>query len=133
MEDKTLKDKLEEAKEANLNLRFDNVEKQLTEIKDILRESNMLSKTEIEALKHSDLKLSERIAILEEHRRSCPIISVKQEVKRYGLETSFIRGLFKNPWKGLVIVSIFTIIVVTLVLLFGPEAIFQTLLKLKGL
>ena len=133
MEDKTLKDKLEEAKEANLNLRFDNVEKQLIEIKEILKESNILSKAEIESLKNSDLKLSERIAILEEHRRSCPIISLKHEVKRYGLETSFIRGVFKNPWKGLIITGVFIIIIVTLVLVLGPRVIFETLLKLKGL
>ena len=125
-EDKILQDKLEEAKEKNLNLRFDNVEKQLTEIKEILRESNTLSKTEIESLKA-------RVTLLEEHRRACPIVSIKQETVRYSRETSFIRGLFKNPWKGILITSVFVIIIVTLVLVFGPSAIFETLLKLKGL
>ena len=131
-EDK-LKADLEKAKDINLNLRFDNVEKQLIEIKEILKESNILSKAEIEELKHSDLKLSERIAILEEHRRFCPIISLKHEVKRYGLETSFVRGLFKNPWKGGVLLTLFIIIITTLILVFGPETVFQTLLKVKGL
>lgn len=124
-EDK-LKADLEKAKDINLNLRFDNVESQLEEIKNILKESNKLSLAEIDALKN-------RVAKLEEYRRNCPINTVKHEVVRYRQETSFIRSLFKNPWKGGVLLTLFIIIITTLILVFGPETVFQTLLKVKGL
>lgn len=121
-----LKNEIEKVKEAHLNLRFDNVEKQLLEIKEILKESNILSKQEIESLK-------KRVTLLEEYRRNCPIATVKQEVIRYHNETSFIRGLFKNPWKGAVILGVFIIIITIFVIIFGPNKMFETLLKMKGL
>ena len=102
-EDKTLKDKLEEAKEANLNLRFDNVEKQLIEIKDILKENSILYKEDINNLK-------DRVNILEEYQRRYPLNSIK----------------------NVVILTIYIIVVVTFVLAFSPGTVFETLLKLKG-
>ena len=119
MEDKILKDKLEEAKEANLNLRFDNVEKQLFEIKEIL-------KGDIK-----DLKIG--VATLEDYQRHCPINLVKGDVMRYSKETIFIRNFFKSPWKVFVGLTFYIIIIVTFVLVFGPRIVFELLLKMKGL
>lgn len=125
-EPEKLKNEIEKVKEAHLNLRFDNVEKQLLEIKEILKESNILSKQEIESLK-------KRVTFLEEYRRNCPITTVKQEVIKYRNETSFIIGLFKNPWKGIVILGVFIIIITIFVIIFGPNKMFEILLKMKGL
>lgn len=121
-----LKDKLEEAKEINLNLRFDNVEKQLTEIKEILKENSTLYKGEIDSLKF-------RVGLLEEYQKHCPITSVKSDTMRYSRETIFIRNIFKNPWKGVVVLTLYIIVIVTLVLAFSPSTIFEVLLKMKGL
>ena len=119
MDDKTLKDKLEEAKEANLNLRFDNVGKQLFEIKEIL-------KGDIK-----DLKI--RVSNLEEYQKHCPILAVKGDVIRYSKETRFVREFFKSSWKVFVGLTLYIVIIVTLILVFSPGTVFETLLKLKGL
>ena len=119
MDDKTLKDKLEEAKEANLNLRFDNVEKQLFEIKEILKEDVKNLKLEVSSIK--------------EYQKHCPILAVKGDVIRYSKETRFVREFFKSPWKVFVGLTLYIVIIVTLILVFSPGTVFETLLKLKGL
>jgi predicted transcriptional regulator len=132
-EDKDLRNQLEEIKTQNINLRFDKVEKELTEIKNLLKEYVLeIKANREEALKITKL-LDDRLLKLEEACRNCPIKSVKAELGRYARETSFIRAMFKNPWKGAIIMSVWMILVTVLVIVFGPDAIFEMLMKIKGL
>ena len=132
-EEKDLRHQLEETKNQNINLRFDKVENELTEIKNLLKEYVLeIRANREEALKITRL-LDDRIIKLEEVHRNCPIKSVKAELGRYAKETSFVRGIFRNPWKGVIIMSIWMILVTILVIVFGPCAIFEMLMKLKGL
>lgn len=132
-DEKTLKEQLEVAKSENLNLRFDKVERELTDIKTLLKDYIVETKTNREEYLKGQNLLEKRINILEEVKRNCPINSLKAEVQRFSKETSFIREMFKNPWKGSILLTIWIIIITTLVLVFGPSAVFELLLKMKGM
>ena len=132
-DEKTLKEQLEVAKSENLNLRFDKVERELTDIKTLLKDYIVETKTNREEYLKGQNLLEKRINTLEEVKRNCPINSLKSEVHRFSKETSFIREMFKNPWKGGILLTIWIIIITTLVLVFGPSAVFELLLKMKGM
>ena len=132
-DEKLLKEQLEAAKSENLNLRFDKVEKELTDIKVLLKDYINETKTNREEYLKGQNLLEKRINILEEVKRNCPINSLKSEINRFSKETSFLREMFKNPWKGSLLLTIWIIIVTSLVLVFGPKVIFEILLNLKGL
>lgn len=138
--ERILKERLEAAKTENLNLRFDKVESELTDvktelidIKTLIKEYVTESRTNREEYLRGQQALNDRISSLEETRRNCPVKILKAELARYGKETSFVRGIFKNAWKGIVVLTVWIIIINTLVLLFGPNSIFELILKLKGL
>jgi hypothetical protein len=132
-EEKDLREQLEEAKSQNINLRFDTVEKDLTEIKDLLKNYVLeIKNNREEAIKITKL-LDGRVIRLETAHDHCPIKVVKAELGRYSRETSFVREMFKNPWKGIILLTLWIIIVVVLVVAFGPAALFEGLMKLKGL
>lgn len=128
---------LREEKDKNINLRFDTMDKNFEE----LRENVNLQFTDIKALLNRTIdqngilveELRGRISKVEERQRNCPITPIKLDIKRFAKETSFIRALFSNAWKGSLVVTIWIIIIVTLVLVFGPSSVFEILLKLKGL
>jgi Fe2+ transport system protein B len=157
-DDKVLKEQLEETKAQleqvkteNLNLRFDKVEQELTDVKTELTDIKSLIKEYVnesrinreeykkgqaqlrEEYLQGQKNLEERILSLEETRRNCPVKVVKHELGRYSRETVFIRGLFKNVWKGILISTLYIVVVIILVIAFGPNAIFEGLMKLKGL
>jgi len=132
-EEKDLREQLEEVKSQNINLRFDNVERELTEIKTLLKDYVLEIKTNREEALKITSALSERVTKVEECQRNCPIKVVKAELGRYSRETSFIRALFKNPWKGVLLTTLWIIVITILVVAFGPTAIFETLIKLKSL
>ena len=126
---------LREEKDKNINLRFDTMDKNF----DDLRENVNLQFTDIKTLLHKTIdqnavlveELRGRLNKVEERQRNCPITPIKLDMKRIAKETSFIRSLFSNPWKGALIVTFWIILIVTLVLIFGPTSVFETLLKLK--
>lgn len=133
MDEKSLQDRVEKLEKENINLRFDKVEKELTDIKDLLKEYVAESKANREEALAIAKNLDLRITSLEETRRNCPVKVVKAEVHRYATETAFIRAMFKNPWKGAILLSIWIIVITTLILVFGPSSVFEILLKIKGL
>lgn len=135
MDDKELNynKKIEELQESNINLRFNAVEKELLEIKMLLKDSIFKADKNHElALENID-NLKNRILILEEKDRNSPIQDIVKDVDKYYKETSFIRSLFKNPWKGVILTTIWIIIIAVLTILFGPKELIEAVMKLKGL
>lgn len=135
MDDKELNynKKIEELQESNINLRFNAVEKELLEIKMLLKDSIFKADKNNElALENID-NLKNRILILEEKDRNSPIQDIVKDVDKYHKETSFIRSLFKNPWKGVLLTTIWIIIIAVLTILFGPKELIEAVMKLKGL
>lgn len=135
MDDKELNynKKIEELQESNINLRFNAVEKELLEIKMLLKDSIFKADKNHElALENID-NLKNRILILEEKDRNSPIQDIVKDVDKYHKETSFIRSLFKNPWKGVLLTTIWIIIIAVLTILFGPKELIEAVMKLKGL
>ena len=133
MEEKDLQHRVEQLEKENINLRFDKVEKELSEIKDLLKEYVAEIKANREEALTITKGLDTRVTSLEETRRNCPIKVVKAEVHRYAIETSFIRAMFKNPWKGAILMSLWITLIVILIIAFGPGALFEGLMKLKGM
>jgi len=117
--------KVEELQESNINLRFNTVEKELLEIKTLLRES--INKAELNhelALKNIDV-VKGKITILEEKYRNCPINTYKSELKRYALETRFLRAVFTNPIKGTLALTAWITLVIVLLAAFGLEPLLK--------
>ena len=131
MAEKNLEQKIEELQEANINLRFNTVEKQLSKIEQLLEQ--YLIKAEENhtiALKRID-DTEKKIATLEEKQRNCPISTYKGELKRFGIETKFIRYLFKKTWVGVAITTAWIVIVILLLAAFGLEPILKLLTMFK--
>ena len=131
MAEKNLEQQVKELQEANINLRFNTVETQLSEIKDLLKES--INKAELNhalALKNID-ETKARVSILEEKHRNCPIAIYKGELKRFGIETRFVRYVFKKAWVGVAITTGWIVIVVILLAVFGVEPIIKLLTLFK--
>lgn len=127
MAEKDLEQKVEKLQEANINLRFNTVEKELSEIKSLLKESIHTANLNHElALKNIEDSKA-RITILEEKQRNCPI----DKLERFGIETKFIRYLFRKPWVGTVILTAWVIIVIILLAVFGVEPILKLLTLFK--
>jgi len=130
-DEKDLRQEVKELQEANINLKFDSVEKQLSEIKTLLKES--ISKAELNhelAIKNiEDTKA--RVAVLEEKHRNCPIATYKGELKRFGIETKFLRYVFSNPWKGVLFLTLWVVLIVFILAVVGPDQVikFVTLFK----
>ena len=131
MAEKNLEQQVKELQEANINLRFNTVEKQLSKIEQLLEQ--YLIKAEENhtiALKNiEDTKV--RVTTLEEKYRNCPIFTYKGELKRFGIETKFIRYLFKKTWVGVAITTTWIIIVVLVLATFGVEPIIKLLTIFK--
>lgn len=127
MVEKDWEQKVEKLQEANINLRFNTVEKELSEIKSLLKESIHTANLNHElALKNIEDSKA-RITILEEKQRNCPI----DKLERFGIETKFIRYLFRKPWVGTVILTAWVIIVIILLAVFGVEPILKLLTLFK--
>jgi hypothetical protein len=130
-EEKDLREQLEIVKSQNINLRFDTVEKELTEIKNLLKDYVLeIKNNREEALAIAKL-LDNRVTKLEEGQRNCPVKVMKAELHRYSRETSFLRGMFKNPWKGAILLSLWIAIITILVVSFGPSGIFEGVMRLR--
>ena len=127
MAEKDLEQKVEKLQEANINLRFNTVEKELSEIKSLLKESIHTANLNHElALKNID-ETKGRVTFLEEKQRNCPI----DKLERFGIETKFIRYLFKKTWIGVAITTAWIVIVILLLAAFGLEPILKLLTLFK--
>lgn len=131
MAEKDLEQKVEKLQEANINLRFNTVEKELLEIKSLLKESIQTAKKNHELALQNIEDTRNKVSILEEKQRNCPISAYKGELKRFGIETKFIRYLFKKTWVGVAITTIWIIIVILLLAAFGLEPILKLLTLFK--
>lgn len=126
-----LEKRVEELQANTINIRFDNVEKQLTEIKTLLKEvidtgaanhKLALEKTEV---------VAEKVRVLEDKERNCPVHGLKLEVRRFGNETKFLRYMFANPYVGITLLTFYISLIVILIAVFGPEALTKILTLFK--
>ena len=131
MAEKDLEQKVEKLQEANINLRFNTVEKELLEIKSLLKESIQTAKKNHELALQNIEDTRNKVSILEEKQRNSPISAYKGELKRFGIETKFIRYLFKKTWVGVAITTIWIIIVILLLAAFRLEPILKLLTLFK--
>lgn len=117
--------KVEELQESNINLRFNTVEKELLEIKTLLKESiNRMELNHELALKNIGA-VKDKVAVLEEKYRNCPINTYKVELKRYASETSFLRAVFANPIKGVLALTAWIALVMILLAALGLEPLIK--------
>lgn len=117
-----LQEQLQIERDRNIDLKFETLNNKLDEAITLLKE-NMV--------KH-DLN-KESIRKLEERQRNCPVTVMKTEMKRYSKETSFLRGLFKNPIIGTMVVTLWIIFIFGLLITFGPDSLVEFLMKFKGI
>ena len=131
MAEKNLEQQVKELQEANINLRFNTVEKQLSKIEQLL-EQYLIKAEENHTIAIKNIEDTKvRVTTLEEKYRNCPIFTYKGELKRFGIETKFIRYLFKKTWVGVAITTTWIIIVVLVLATFGVEPIIKLLTMFK--
>lgn len=129
--EKDLKNKIEELQETNINLRFDSVEKELKDIKELLAESIKTSQEANKLLQNEMKETKDRIIILEEKNRNCPIGTYRLELKRISNETKISRILFKNIWTTLITLLISNLISLILLAAAGLEPIIKLITLFK--
>ena len=131
MAEKNLEQQVKELQEANINLRFNTVEKQLSKIEQLL-EQYLIKAEENHTIALKNIEdTKNRVTVIEEKQRNCPISTYKGELKRFGIETKFVRYLFKKPWVGVVVTTGWIIIVIILLAVFGIEPILKLLTLFK--
>ena len=120
-----IEDKIEKLKEDNLNLRFDKVEKELQDLNklltDYIKDQKESNKSNADLIK----EISDRLLIVEEKGRNCPISEYRDNVKKLATETKFIRQIFTKPAIGLILLTVWIIIIFVLLTAFGPNSIFK--------
>jgi len=120
-----IEDKIEKLKEDNLNLRFDKVEKELQDLNklltDYIKDQKESNKSNADLIK----EISDRLLLVEEKGRNCPIGEYRDNVKKLATETKFIRQIFATPAIGLILLTIWVIIVFVLLAAFGPDSILK--------
>lgn len=131
MAEKNLEQQVKELQEANINLRFNTVEKELLEIKSLLKESIQTAKENHELALQNIEDTRNKVSILEEKQRNCPISAYKGELKRFGIETKFIRYLFKKPLIGIGMLTGWIILVIFILIAFDIEPIIKLLTYFK--
>lgn len=131
MVEKNLEQQVKELQEANINLRFNTVEKELLEIKSLLKESIQTAKKNHELALQNIEDTRNKVSILEEKQRNCPISAYKGELKRFGIETKFIRYLFKKPLIGIGMLTGWIILVIFILIAFDIEPIIKLLTYFK--
>ena len=131
MAEKNLEQQVKELQEANINLRFNTVEKQLSKIEQLLEQYLIKAEENHTIALKSIEDTKDRVTVLEEKHRNCSISTYKGELKRFGIETKFVRYLFKKPWVGVVVTTGWIIIVIILLAVFGIEPIIKLLTLFK--
>ena len=131
-----LKNQLKEAEEKNINLRFDSMDKNIDTLKtSVNREFTDIKTLLLKTIDNYTIiseELRGRVLKLEEKQRNCPITPVRLDLRRYSKDTAFVRLLFGNPWKVVVISTLWILLIVMLVIAFGPGLFFDALIKLRG-
>ena len=126
-----LEKKVEELQANNINIRFDNVEKQLTEIKTLLKEVIETGAANHKLALEKTEEVNKKVLVLEEKERNCPIGGLQRELRRYGNETKGLRYLFNKFWVGVLVLTLYITLIVIIVTAFGPEAITKILTLFK--
>jgi len=120
-----IEDKIEKLKEDNLNLRFDKVEKELQDLNklltDYIKDQKESNKSNADLIK----EISDRLLLVEEKGRNCPIGEYRDNVKKLATGTKFIRQIFAKPAIGLILLTIWVIVVFVLLAAFGPDSILK--------
>lgn len=129
--EQALEQQLKELQEANINLRFDSVEKELKDIKGLLERSIQTAEDANKIALKQITDVSARVASLEEKNRNCPITTYRVELKRFGAETKFLRYFFSKPLIGISILTGWIILVFILLAAYGPEAITKVITLFK--
>lgn len=131
MESKDLQQEVKSLQEANINLRFNTVEKQLSKIETLLEQYLIKAEDNHKLALQNIEDTKNRVTALEEKQRNCPIATYKGELKRFSIETKFLRFLFSKAWVGIVVTTIWIIVIVMLLAVFGPEPIIKLLTMFK--
>ena len=113
-----LLEQVDKLKENNINLRFNTVEEKLTEISELLKKL-----TETTGANYT--LLEKRVRDIEDKQKNCSVTTLSREVKRFSLETNFLRHLFKNPLWGIIALTTWIVIVVIVLVAFGFEPILK--------
>ena len=129
--EQALEKKVEELQETNINLRFNSVEEKLEKIEKLLEKSILTSEDANKIALQQISDASNRISALEEKQRNCPITSFRTELKRFGVETKFLRYLFSKPLVGVAILTAWIILVFVILAAYGPEAVTKVLTLFK--
>ena len=131
MAEKNLEQQVKELQEANINLRFNTVEKQLSKIEQLL-EQYLIKAEENHTIALKNIEdTKNRVTVLEEKNRNCPVSTYKGELKRFGIETKFVRYLFKKPIIGVAILTVWVILIVFVLVAFDIEPIIKLLTFFK--
>ena len=122
MAEKNLEQQVKELQEANINLRFNTVEKQLSKIEQLL-EQYLIKAEENHTIALKNIEdTKNRVTVLEEKQRNC---------LRFGIETKFVRYLFNKPIVGTAILTGWIILVVFILVAFDIEPIIKLLTFFK--
>lgn len=122
---------LEEQKEKYIDSRFESMQNSINAVKESLEEVKSLLKENISQMSTNIGKLDNRIDNLEIKHEKCPVHTVKDDLKTVKDETKFIRFVFANGWRGVTILTLWIILIIYIVIAFGPDSVLNFLTKLK--
>lgn len=118
--EQALEKEIKELQETHINLRFNTLEKQLIKITELLED---LTKT----TGYNHEMIEKRVRDLEDKQKNCPVTTLGRELKRYSLETKWVRLIYDKPWKWVIVQFSITFIIIVILAAFGVEPVLKLL------
>lgn len=126
-----VEEQLKKKEEETINIKFDymqrsidSMQKSIDEIKEMLKESMKNSSENVKSLE-------DKIYDLELKYKTCPITDMNADLKNVIKETKFIRFIFGNGWRGVVILTTWIVLIFILLIVIGPKEVLEFMLKFK--
>ncbi len=123
--------RIEELQNKYFEFRFNEMEKELKRIRELLEESIKDSKNNFDFINSRFSEHDKKIGNLETAQRNCPAHSLRAELRLYRRETSFTRVMMKNPVRAFLTIGFVTLIVVISLVSIGFEPLIKLLTFFK--
>lgn len=123
--------RIEELQNKYFEFRFNEMEKELKRIRELLEESIKDSKNNFNFINSRLSEHDKKIGNLETSQRNCPAHSLRAELRLYRRETSFTRVMMKNPVRAFLTIGFVTLIVIISLVSIGFEPLIKLLTFFK--
>lgn len=123
--------RIEELQNKYFEFRFNEMEKELKRIRELLEESIKESKNNFNFINSRLSEHDKKIGNLETAQRNCPAHSLRAELRLYRRETSFTRVMMKNPVRAFLTIGFVTLIVIMSLVSIGFDPLIKLLTFFK--